>query len=201
MPRADANEDEDSVDDIESSIQKELESLGNKQGKPQMFCSVRLDIPCLLFFKTQQPIDPVEFVHRICEEIVNKPNIRRMRYINRLTPMSCIGKATEKGLEEVGKEVLGKHFQLSSDESRDEGEQTIACSVSVSFPLQTRFPRYYYSRPRSFTSLIPSLGLLGIVQGRTLGLYETWLIRSTRAYQSHDAFIVHSRQRNRRIVC
>lgn len=109
-----------------------------------MFSSVRLDIPCLLFFKTQQPIDPVEFVHRICEEIVAKPGIRKMRYVNRLTPMSCIGKATEKGLEEVGKEVLGKHFQLSSDESRDEEEQTVACSVSCFvFPPDSRSPELH----------------------------------------------------------
>jgi hypothetical protein len=104
--------------------------MRNKEGKVQMFKSIRLDIPCLLFFKTQLPVDPTEFVHRICEEIVAKPGIRRMRYINRLTPISCIGKATEKGLEEVGKAVLGKHFQLAGPETQGQDEKP-GCSVSI----------------------------------------------------------------------
>jgi tRNA acetyltransferase TAN1 len=129
---------DDSVDDVESSIQRELETLGNKGGKPHTFRAVRLDIPCLLFFKTKLPVDPAEFVHSICQEIVTKPEIRKMRYINRLTPMSCIGKATEKGLEDVGKTVLRKHFQLSGEESRGEEKQS---SCSVSARIFTQLPR------------------------------------------------------------
>ncbi|KIN00837.1 hypothetical protein OIDMADRAFT_103573 [Oidiodendron maius Zn] len=118
------DENEDSDDDIETSIKKELETLGNKEGKLHIFRAVRLDMPCLLFFKTELPVDPADFVHRICEEIITKPNIRRMRYINRLTPMSCIGKATERGLEEVGRAVLAKHFQLSGEETRGDDTQS-----------------------------------------------------------------------------
>lgn len=133
------NED-DAEEDIESSIQKELESMGNRQGKQQMFSSVQLDIPCLLFFKTQRLIDPVDFVHRICEEIVSQPGIRKMRYINRLTPMTSIGKATEKGLEDIGKAVLGKHFQLAGEKSKVEGERSVSCSVSTFFSIKTLSP-------------------------------------------------------------
>lgn len=67
----------------------------------------------MIFFKTLPAIDPVDFVHRICEEIVANPKIRRMKYINRLTPMTLFGKATERGLEEVSKTILGKYFQLN----------------------------------------------------------------------------------------
>lgn len=123
------DEDEDDAeDDIEASIKKELESLSNKKGKPQTFRAVRIDVPCLLFFKTQLPVDPAEFILKICEEVVSKPNIRRMRYINRLTPVSSVGKATENGLAEVGKAVLGKHFQLSGG---DAPTQETKSSVSV----------------------------------------------------------------------
>lgn len=120
------------MDDIESSIQKELESLGNKKGKPQLFSPVPIDLPCVIFFKTQSPIDPVDFVHKICVEIVSKPGIRRMRYVNRLTPMEFTGKATEKGLEEVGRTVLGKHFRLAGETSKGDEEGTTPSTVSTS---------------------------------------------------------------------
>ena len=142
---------DDSADDIESSIKKELESLGNKEGKPHTFRAVRLDIPCLLFFKTELPVDPAEFVHRICEEIVTKPDVRKMRYINRLTPVSCIGKATEKGLEEVGKAVLAKHFRLSGEKSRREEKQS-SCSVSVMISRSSSLA--FHASPRICVSLL-----------------------------------------------
>jgi tRNA acetyltransferase TAN1 len=86
--------------------------MGKKQNFDSVISPVRLDVQCVLFFKIRPPIDPVDFVHRICMEVVSTPGIRRMRYINRLTPMVLMGKATEKGLEEVGAAVLNEHFNL-----------------------------------------------------------------------------------------
>jgi len=86
--------------------------MGNKKNHDKLITPVRLDVQCVLFFKIRPPIDPVDFVHRICMEAVSTPGIRRMRYINRLTPMTLMGKATEKGLEEVGAAVLNEHFNL-----------------------------------------------------------------------------------------
>jgi tRNA acetyltransferase TAN1 len=90
--------------------------MGNTQTAPKLFSPVRIDLPCVLFFKTRPPIDPVDFVQRICEEIVKKPGMRRMRYVNRLTPVTLVGKANEKGLEELGKAVLSHDFQLSGQD-------------------------------------------------------------------------------------
>jgi tRNA acetyltransferase TAN1 len=90
--------------------------MGSTQTAPKLFSPVRIDLPCVLFFKTRPPIDPVDFVQRICEEIVKKPGMRRMRYVNRLTPVALVGKANEKGLEELGKAVLSHHFQLSGQD-------------------------------------------------------------------------------------
>ena len=56
---------------------------------------------------------PIEFVHRICEDVRSNPQKRRTRFANRLTPMAMMGKATEKGLEEVGEVVLREHFHLA----------------------------------------------------------------------------------------
>ncbi len=64
----------------------------------------------MLFFKTQAPIEPVSFVHKICTDAFESANIKKHRWIRRLTPMSQMGKATEKGLDAVAKAVLGPAF-------------------------------------------------------------------------------------------
>ncbi len=116
-----AEEDIGSNDDIEASIKKEVASMEDTKSPTKLFSPVHLDLECVLFFKTRSPINPVEFVHRICKEVVLKPDVRRMRYVNRLTPVTIIGRATERGLEEVARNVLGAHFQLSSKEGKDDG--------------------------------------------------------------------------------
>ena len=96
--------------------------MEDKKGKPKLFSTVRIDIECVLFVKVRPPIDPVDFVHRICKEVVSKPGTAQTRYINRLTPMTVIGKATDKGLEEVGKTVLGEYFDLAENKTAEESE-------------------------------------------------------------------------------
>jgi hypothetical protein len=120
------DEQDESLGDIECSIQKEIASMDKKHQHTKLITPVRLDLQCVLFFKVQPSIDPVDFVYRICKEIVSTPGIRRMRYINRLTPMTLMGKATEKGLEEIGKTVLRQHFNLRVDPAQvveDEGNK------------------------------------------------------------------------------
>lgn len=65
-----------------------------------------------MFFKTRSPIDPVEFVRRICEDAMAASAEQKAagRFVKRLTPMTLMGKATENGLEEVAKQVLAPHF-------------------------------------------------------------------------------------------
>jgi len=53
-----------------------------------------------------------------------------MKYANRLTPVTSLGKATEKGLEEVGKEVLGKYFNLAGKDIETSGEHKPSHTVS-----------------------------------------------------------------------
>lgn len=64
----------------------------------------------VLFFKTQAPIEPVSFVHQICTDAFEAANVKKHRWIRRLTPMSQMGKATEKGLDAVSHAVLGPKF-------------------------------------------------------------------------------------------
>lgn len=63
-----------------------------------------------MFFKTVVPVEPVSFVHKICEDAMANPMHKRTRTAKRLAPMTLMGKATMEGLEEVAKKVLAPHF-------------------------------------------------------------------------------------------
>lgn len=129
MATSNADGDEE---DIESSIQKEIDSLANKQGPPKLFTPVFLDLQCVLFFKTRAPVEPVDFVRRLCEDAKANSQKRSHRFVNRLTPMTMMGRATEKGLQEVGRAVLGKHFQLAG-----EGQDGEVDAKSENFTVST----------------------------------------------------------------
>jgi tRNA acetyltransferase TAN1 len=78
------------------------------------FVTIRPDIDCVFFEKTQSPVDPVEFVRRICEDArtASHPNGWKSRYLNRITPVSLMDKASESGLDKVAREVLAPWFSL-----------------------------------------------------------------------------------------
>lgn len=63
-----------------------------------------------MFFKTRLPVEPVKFVHALCSEAMAAPSRVRSRFVRRLTPMTLVGKASEKGLEEVARQVLAPAF-------------------------------------------------------------------------------------------
>lgn len=96
-----------------------MESIGKKGHTTDLFTPINLDLQCVLFVKSRPPVEPVDFVHRICEDIASNGGQRKSRYLNRLIPMTSIGKATEKGLEEVGRTVLVDFFQLTNKERID----------------------------------------------------------------------------------
>ncbi|KAK3936905.1 SGT1 protein-domain-containing protein [Diplogelasinospora grovesii] len=123
-PSKDEAESEDGEDDIEAAIQKEVAALKTKPNKngEQVFTPIRMNVDCLLFFKTKAPpIEPVEFVRRICldakEAGPTDPRQTKTRYLNRLTPVTVMGKATEQGIVEVAKAALAPYFELSGKKS------------------------------------------------------------------------------------
>ena len=85
----------------------------------------------VLFFKTRHPVEPVSFVHRICEDALNGRMAKKTRFAKRFTPMTQMGKANEKSLEEVAKSVLGPVFH---------GQETQALKVfQLSLSLEASF--------------------------------------------------------------
>ncbi|KAK3391602.1 hypothetical protein B0T20DRAFT_83670 [Sordaria brevicollis] len=134
--------------DIAAAIAKELGEM--KEKKPAdvqkqeddkaLLKAMKLNIDCLLFVRTRDPIKPVEFVKRIVVDTKQCTDIRKIkcRYLNRLTPMSVMGKATEQGLAETARQVLEEYFDLSgkkgektaegapettTEEKKEDGEQ------------------------------------------------------------------------------
>jgi tRNA acetyltransferase TAN1 len=76
-----------------------------------------------MFFKVQPAIDPVDLCYRICKDISANPDKKLTRYVNRISPMTLIGKANEKDLAEVTTNVLRPHFQLAIQDASTKTEQ------------------------------------------------------------------------------
>ena len=117
-PEEHSNE-EDSNDnadvDIEAEIQKEVQGIkSNVTKREASFLPVKMDIQCVLFFKTRPPIEPVSFVHTICKDAAEGAT-QRARFVKRLTPMTMMGKATEDGLARVADAVLRPVFHADKD--------------------------------------------------------------------------------------
>ncbi|KAI9834214.1 MAG: hypothetical protein M1819_003052 [Sarea resinae] len=100
---------EDEELDIEAEIKKEVEGM-KRPRKEALFAHVKLDVQCVVFFKTSKPVEPMSFVHAICQDAFSASRRKRGRWVKRLTPMTLMGRATEKGLEEVAEAVLAPHF-------------------------------------------------------------------------------------------
>ena len=101
--------------DIETEIQKEVQGIKSKATKREAsFLPVKMDIQCVLFFKTRPPIEPVSFVHTICKDAAEGAT-QRARFVKRLTPMTMMGKATEDGLARVADAVLRPVFHADQD--------------------------------------------------------------------------------------
>lgn len=64
----------------------------------------------MIFFKTRSPVEPVSFLHKICQDTADGVEPQRCRFVKRLTPLSAIGKVAGNGLKDVATEVLAPHF-------------------------------------------------------------------------------------------
>ncbi|KAK9238685.1 hypothetical protein V1525DRAFT_449464 [Lipomyces kononenkoae] len=99
---------DDEDDDIEASVNKELESL-KKSKESKLFTPVNIDCECVIFLRTKKPIDPPEFVHKICENAL-KSGVKTTRHTLRLSAVSLTAAATEDDLKTLAKNVLAPHF-------------------------------------------------------------------------------------------
>ncbi|KAL1867839.1 hypothetical protein VTK73DRAFT_3920 [Phialemonium thermophilum] len=103
--------------DVEALVRRELEAMKPmKTADSRLFTPIKMNVDCLLFVKTKPPVVPTEFVRRICQDAkaaCGDPRKMRSRYVNRFTPVTLVGKATEQGIADVAREVLAPWFDLS----------------------------------------------------------------------------------------
>ena len=64
----------------------------------------------VIFFKTRSPVEPVSFVTKSCRDTAGGKKLPKCRFVKRLTPITLMDKATERGLEDVAQKVLAPHF-------------------------------------------------------------------------------------------
>lgn len=123
--------------DISDAVAAELEDLKAEPKKSKAdyaFLPVRSGIECVFFMKTRAPVEPVPFVDRICDEVLASEGAveRKLRHINRLTPVVVIGKALDNGVEKVAREVLGGCLELKADDGEAVGERAEIPAHTVS---------------------------------------------------------------------
>ena len=89
------------------------------------FSIIPADVECLLFIKTMKPVEPVEFVRKICQDARDCTDImkRKTKYVNRLTPVSDMDKSSEKGIIKVTREVMAPYFHLVKEEGAGESAE------------------------------------------------------------------------------
>jgi len=119
---------DDEEEDIEASVKRELDAMKatGKEAKAagRIFTPVKMNVACLLFVRTRSPVEPVQFVKRICQDAKSGEQRTRSRYVNRLVPMTAVGKATEQGLVDLARKVLGEVFDLRGEKT--DGDATAA---------------------------------------------------------------------------
>ncbi|KAK3703543.1 hypothetical protein LTR37_014390 [Vermiconidia calcicola] len=102
---------------IESEIQSEIADM-RQPGSRQLFTPLRVDVQCVVFFKTVAPVEPVSFIKTVCEDAMSAARRKRTRWAKRLSPMTLMGRASEEGLEKVATEVLAPHFHRTPFQRR-----------------------------------------------------------------------------------
>ena len=149
------------ANDIEASIQSEIDGI--KAAKPraagQAFTPIRPStIDCVFFMKTRSPVEPTELVRRICKDArgVLDSKGRKARYLNRLTPVTFMGKATEAGVGMVARQTLAQWFNLVPEgRIGDAGHGNVEGKiVELNEPRPEKGPEYSVSihltrRPRN----------------------------------------------------
>lgn len=137
LPTTDQDNAEVDADaDIEASIEAELSAMKSKEAphSRQTFTPVSLNIECLFFMKTMDPIQPGLLARKMCEDArdCQDPRQRKCKYINRLTPVFDMDRATESGIVKVARTVLAPWFDLTPEDTDEAHEVKQHCPSTPS---------------------------------------------------------------------
>lgn len=124
---AEDDDEEEEELSIEDAIKKELQELQQPKDttKKEPFQFIDLGCECVVFFKTRKPVDPVDFVERICQES-HEHSIKNTRHTQKLTPITFSVSASMEEVTKLAKKVLAPHFH------KEEGQEPVKFAVKVS---------------------------------------------------------------------
>ncbi|KAF6826630.1 tRNA acetyltransferase TAN1 [Colletotrichum musicola] len=153
VPPGEDVDSEEETGDIEASIEKELDGMrpAKAKGPKRSFKAIRAGIECVFFMKTRPPVDPVELCRRICQDAsaCGDPKERKTKYINRLTPVSILDKASENGVIRAARKALAPYFDLVPDDATHgekaevkEDGQSKAAQAQATSPTDTNIQQY-----------------------------------------------------------
>lgn len=95
---------------IEEQIKQEVDDLKqSKHSKTSLFTPIELDCECLIFIKTRTPIEPEDFVKRICQESYDSKQ-KSTRYTQKLTPITYSVSPSLEEVKKLAQKVLAPHF-------------------------------------------------------------------------------------------
>lgn len=76
-------------------------------------------------------MEPVSFVHRICQDTADGVQHKNCRFVKRLTPITGIERANQKGLETVAEKVLAPHFRGEENAGKKVSHEEAACCCQL----------------------------------------------------------------------
>lgn len=85
--------------------------------------------------KTRDPVEPVALCRRMCQDaaICTDMKKRKTKYVNRLTPVTALDKASENGVKRAARKALAPWLVLvaSSDAEAKEEEEEVKAKSSA----------------------------------------------------------------------
>lgn len=123
--KAEVDDEDDKELSVEEQVQKELASMKKeKTAKSTIFLPIDLSCECTVFVKIRKPVEPAEFIHRICQEAKDLGE-KKSRFIQKLTPVTFSVSASLEEIKKLAAIVLKPHFH------KEEGQEPLKFAIQV----------------------------------------------------------------------
>lgn len=123
--KAEVDDEDDKELSVEEQVQKELASMKKeKTAKSTIFLPIDLSCECTVFVKIRKPVEPAEFIHRICQEAKDL-GVKKSRFIQKLTPVTFSVSASLEEIKKLAAIVLKPHFH------KEEGQEPLKFAIQV----------------------------------------------------------------------
>ncbi|KAL2912793.1 hypothetical protein HK105_207680 [Polyrhizophydium stewartii] len=101
---------------IEDALKAELAELKDRGSKKYLFFWEKTGIDCLVFMRTVDPVQPVEFVTQVLDDLQAK-QAKRTRFTSRIIPLSHTCFANPTDMTELARRVIEPHFSTDLDKA------------------------------------------------------------------------------------